>query len=147
MGQTAYGLLRGAGDWSIWTQGRRRRSRPTPPPPSAGRHISQLYRVFTKYWDKIVSAVIMHPIGLASSIQHEKNVSSFLSRNMLLFKACGASIGHSVDHCVSAAPRTLAAFSRDSNHLSIHLIPFLTYQLSIFSTSKTSAYTGVLNRP
>ena len=46
--QTAKGHLHGQsprsrlrGDWSIWTQGRRRRYRPAPLPPSAGRRNTQ----------------------------------------------------------------------------------------------------------
>ena len=108
---------------------------------------SAQYRVFTKIWHKIVFAVFTQPVGIASSIQHEQIASSFLCYNIQLINACGASIGHSVNLCASAAPQALADFSCDANHLSIHLIPFLGDQLSLFSASKTSTYTGVLNRP
>ena len=109
--------------------------------------IGMMYRVFTKNWHKIVFAVFTQPVRIASSIQHEQIASSFLCYNIQLLNACGASIGHSVNLCASAAPQALADFSCDANHFSIHLIPFLGDQLSLFSASKTSTYTGVLNRP
>ena len=106
-----------------------------------------IYRVFTKNWHKIVFAVFTQPVGIASSVQHEQIASSFLCYNIQLLNACGAYIGHSVNLCASTAPQALADFSCDVNHLPIHLIPFLGDQLSLFSASKTSTYTGVLNRP
>ena len=103
--------------------------------------------MFTKNGHKIVFAVFTQPVGIASLIQHEQIASSFLCYIIQLLNACGASIGHSVNLCASAAPQALADFSCDANHLSIHLIPFLGDQLSLLSASESSTYTGVLNRP